>query len=46
VDPSGKIVPVDPYGWEGPGTDPWAIHADGAVSKWFWKEGQAPNLAR
>ena len=43
---AGKVVPVDPYGWEGPGADPWATHVDGAVSQWFWKEGQAPNLVR
>ena len=43
---TGRIAPVDPYGWEGPGLDPWATHPDGAVSKWFWKEGQSPNMAR
>jgi len=43
---SGTVAPVDPYGWEGPGLDPWSTHANGASSVWFWKEGQAPNLAR
>ena len=43
---AGTVVPVDPYGWEGPGLDPWATHPDGTTSVWFWKAGQAPNMAR
>jgi murein DD-endopeptidase MepM/ murein hydrolase activator NlpD len=43
---TGRGIPIDPFGWEGPGQDPWAIHPDGATSLWFWKEGQSPNMAR
>jgi murein DD-endopeptidase MepM/ murein hydrolase activator NlpD len=47
VDVAGpRAVPVDPFGWEGPGVDPWSTHPDGTASLWFWKEGQAPNMAR
>jgi len=41
-----RLVPIDPFGWEGPGWDPWSVHVDGAESKWLWKEGQSPNMAR
>jgi murein DD-endopeptidase MepM/ murein hydrolase activator NlpD len=41
-----RLVPIDPFGWKGPGWDPWSVHVDGAESKWFWKEGQSPNMAR
>jgi len=35
---------VDPYGWEGPGNDPWAQRGAGHTSVWMWKPGQAPDL--
>jgi murein DD-endopeptidase MepM/ murein hydrolase activator NlpD len=37
--------PVDPYGWAGPGPDPWA-EKTGAVSVWLWKPGEAPAITR
>jgi murein DD-endopeptidase MepM/ murein hydrolase activator NlpD len=40
-----KFVRVDPYGWEGPGPDPWAQHPDGTHSTWLWKDA-APALRR
>lgn len=40
---NGRPTPIDPYGWQGPGADPWAQHPDGAVSLWLWKEGEAPD---
>ena len=40
---NGRPTHVDPFGWEGPGADPWAQHPDGAPSVWLWKEGQAPE---
>jgi murein DD-endopeptidase MepM/ murein hydrolase activator NlpD len=35
---------VDPYGWEGPGPDPWAAQGPGRTSVWLWKQGQAPDM--
>ena len=35
---------VDPYGWEGRGTDPWAVHVSGHGSVWLWRPGEAPLL--
>jgi murein DD-endopeptidase MepM/ murein hydrolase activator NlpD len=35
---------VDPYGWEGPGVDPWSAVGPGRVSVWLWKPGQAPDM--
>ncbi len=40
---NGRRAPIDPFGWEGPGTDPWALHPDGAESLWLWKRGEAPQ---
>lgn len=37
-------VPVDPYGWEGSGVDPWSADARGAPSRWLWLAGRAPPL--
>lgn len=37
---------VDPYGWQGSGADPWALHPEGATSVWLWQPGQAPSLVR
>ena len=40
----GEFRLVDPYGWHGPGADPWALDSRGAPSAWLWKSGQAPPL--
>lgn len=42
----GVAAHVDPYGWEGPGADPWAQHPQGATSVWLWRPGEAPSLVR
>jgi len=36
-------VAVDPFGWAGSGVDPWARHPLGAVSRWIWVDGDAPE---
>jgi murein DD-endopeptidase MepM/ murein hydrolase activator NlpD len=41
---TGKPTWVDPYGWDGPGQDPWAGEAEGATSLHLWKDGEAPGL--
>ncbi len=41
---SGRISVIDPYGWEGPGVDPWLNEADGATSIYLWKASEAPAL--
>ncbi len=41
---SGTPTVVDPYGWDGPGKDPWAEHERGAESRYLWKDGEAPTL--
>jgi hypothetical protein len=38
----GENVKIDPYGWDGPGQDPWAANSSGAASLWLWLSGQAP----
>jgi murein DD-endopeptidase MepM/ murein hydrolase activator NlpD len=43
---SGSPSVIDPYGWEGPSTDPWTLDADGAASIRLWKPGEAPSLYR
>lgn len=43
---NGLAVRIDPYGWQGPGVDPWSQHPDGAPSVWLWQPGEAPSLAR
>ena len=35
---------IDPYGWEGPGADPWATNDMKKRSIWMWKPGQAPDM--
>lgn len=35
---------IDPYGWEGPGVDPWSASDTKKRSVWLWKQGQAPDL--
>src|SRR5438067_1407136 len=46
VEQGDRFIPIDPYGWEGPGPDPWAQHPDGATSFWLWQDRQAPPLYR
>lgn len=46
VPATGQFVTIDPYGWEGPGSDPWAQSPQGAPSLWLWQPGQAPPLYR
>jgi hypothetical protein len=41
---SGRPTVVDPYGWDGPGPDPWAADERGAESQYLWKPGEAPTL--
>lgn len=41
---NGRATLIDPYGWQGPGADPWAQHPDGAASLWLWQPGEAPSL--
>jgi len=41
----GDRQQIDPYGWEGPGPDPWTEHA-GVESVWLWAEGEAPSIYR
>ncbi len=31
---------VDPFGWSGSGSDPWALHAEGATSHCLWADGE------
>jgi len=40
---NGQPVPIDPFGWQGDGPDPWAEHPEGAQSIWLWKKGQVPE---
>lgn len=39
-----NFIAIDPYGWEGAGSDPWAQHPQGAPSIWLWQDGHAPPL--
>jgi murein DD-endopeptidase MepM/ murein hydrolase activator NlpD len=41
--PLGTNV-IDPYGWEGPGFDPWSVTNQTRRSIWLWKQGQAPDM--
>ncbi len=41
---NGQVSVIDPYGWEGPGADPWQQNAAGALSTKLWKPGEAPDL--
>jgi murein DD-endopeptidase MepM/ murein hydrolase activator NlpD len=41
---TGTPTVVDPYGWDGPGKDPWAEHERGAESQYLWMDGEAPTL--
>jgi murein DD-endopeptidase MepM/ murein hydrolase activator NlpD len=42
----GRATQIDPYGWEGPGVDPWSVHSEGADSPWLWLPGQAPLISQ
>lgn len=42
---SGQPARIDPFGWQGTGQDPWAVHPRGAPSLRLWKDGQAPSTA-
>jgi murein DD-endopeptidase MepM/ murein hydrolase activator NlpD len=33
---------TDPYGWCGPGEDPWRAHPAGGVSGWLWADRPSP----
>ncbi len=39
---TGRNITVDPYGWTGPGIDPWEANPLGAKSLFLWLPGQAP----
>jgi murein DD-endopeptidase MepM/ murein hydrolase activator NlpD len=39
---AGPPVVIDPYGWQGGGEDPWALHPRGAYSAWLWID--APEI--
>jgi murein DD-endopeptidase MepM/ murein hydrolase activator NlpD len=41
---TGRPTIVDPYGWDGPGKDPWAQDERGAPSQYLWQPGEAPTL--
>ncbi len=41
---NGKPALVDPFGWDGPKADPWALEANGAESLYLWIDGEAPTL--
>ncbi len=41
---TGRPAVVDPYGWDGPGPDPWAESEHGVRSDWLWIDGEAPTL--
>jgi hypothetical protein len=43
---NGLPTPIDPFGWQGAGADPWAQHPDGAESLWLWRQGEAPEGGR
>lgn len=36
---------TDPYGWNGPGEDPYKTNPKGTENLWLWNPGQAPSLA-
>jgi murein DD-endopeptidase MepM/ murein hydrolase activator NlpD len=41
---TGRPAPVDPYGWDGPGPDPWAESEHGVRSDYLWIDAEAPTL--
>lgn len=40
---STEFAFTDPYGWQGPGEDPWSAHDRGAFSAWLWSD--PPSIA-
>ena len=42
----GRLLHVDPYGWQGVGYDPWARKPDGASSAWLWVDAPSLRSAR
>jgi murein DD-endopeptidase MepM/ murein hydrolase activator NlpD len=40
----GTPAVVDPYGWQGEGSDPWSLEPSGSASAWLWRPGEAPLL--
>ncbi|KAB8143854.1 peptidoglycan DD-metalloendopeptidase family protein [Chloroflexia bacterium SDU3-3] len=36
---------IDPYGWCGKGTDPWASNPSGSASAWLWADKLSPCAA-
>ncbi len=41
---SGERTTVDPYGWTGPGADPWHEDSRGAESLELWLSGEGPEV--
>jgi murein DD-endopeptidase MepM/ murein hydrolase activator NlpD len=41
----GRFIVIDPYGWDGPAPDPWALDPRGTSSFWLWQDGQAPAVS-
>ena len=46
LQPGVDGAPIDPYGWEGAGPDPWAQHPRGGASFAMWLPNEAPELFR
>jgi murein DD-endopeptidase MepM/ murein hydrolase activator NlpD len=42
--PAGAPVLIDPFGWQGVGSDPWAARQPGSPSLWLWRPDQAPDI--
>jgi murein DD-endopeptidase MepM/ murein hydrolase activator NlpD len=40
----GDVSFTDPYGWNGPGEDPYKTNPNGSENIWLWNPGQAPSL--
>jgi murein DD-endopeptidase MepM/ murein hydrolase activator NlpD len=41
---NGQLSYTDPYGWNGPGEDPYKTNPIGTETFWLWNPGQAPSL--
>jgi len=41
---NGQLSYTDPYGWAGPGEDPYKTNPDGTETFWLWNPNQAPSL--
>jgi Peptidase family M23 len=42
---AGDLVPVDPYGWQGAGDDPWSVEPHGGFSAWLWIDAPVLGLS-